>query len=309
MLKNNTVLKILSVLIAVCLWMYVMGSVNPMTTQTIENIPVELLNQDTLQERGLAVRSGMGFSVDVIVEGNRSILHELDKDKVKATVDVFGYEEGQNSVPVQVEVPDNVRLKEVKTPRIDITVDELISAYKKVDVKFVGRSSFGTEPGVVATSPAEIEVKGAKTLVNSVKTVQARLNAAEISDDPKSFRAKLQALNQNGEQIYDVTLSAETVGVEAALYYTKTVTLEVKTAGDLPKGYELEEISAPKEIKISGMKDDLDSVEKIETEPVDMRQIKSDTAIELKPILPSGIQVSQGSKKAVAEIKIKRLTE
>lgn len=286
-----------------------MGSVNPMTTQTIENIPVELLNQDTLQERGLAVRSGMGFSVDVIVEGNRSILHELDKDKVKVTVDVFGYEEGQNSVPVQVEVPDNVRLKEVKTPRIDITVDELISAYKKVDVKFVGRSSFGTEPGVVATSPAEIEVKGAKTLVNSVKTVQARLNAAEISDDPKSFRAKLQALNQNGEQIYDVTLSAETVGVEAALYYTKTVTLEVKTAGDLPKGYELEEISAPKEIKISGMKDDLDSVEKIETEPVDMRQIKSDTAIELKPILPSVIQVSQGSKKAVAEIKIKRLTE
>lgn len=309
MLKNNTVLKILSVLIAVCLWMYVMGSVNPMTTQTIENIPVELLNQDTLQERGLAVRSGMGFSVDVVVEGNRSILHELDKDKVKATVDVFGYEEGQNSVPVQVEVPDNVRLKEVKTPRIDITVDELISAYKKVDVKFVGRSTFGTEPGVVATSPAEIEVKGAKTLVNSVKTVQARLNAAEISDDPKSFRAKLQALNQNGEQIYDVTLSAETVGVEAALYYTKTVTLEVKTAGDLPKGYELEEISAPKEIKISGMKEDLDSVEKIETEPVDMGQIKSDTAIELKPILPSGIQVSQGSKKAVAEIKIKRLTE
>lgn len=309
MLKNNTVLKILSVLIAVCLWMYVMGSVNPMTTQTIENIPVELLNQDTLQERGLAVRSGMGFSVDVVVEGNRSILHELDKDKVKATVDVFGYEEGQNSVPVQVEVPDNVRLKEVKTPRIDITVDELISAYKKVDVKFVGRSTFGTEPGVVATSPAEIEVKGAKTLVNSVKTVQARLNAAEISDDPKSFRAKLQALNQNGEQIYDVTLSAETVGVEAALYYTKTVTLEVKTAGDLPKGYELEEISAPKEIKISGMKEYLDSVEKIETEPVDMGQIKSDTAIELKPILPSGIQVSQGSKKAVAEIKIKRLTE
>ncbi len=29
MLKNNTVLKILSLLIAIVLWMYVMGEVNP----------------------------------------------------------------------------------------------------------------------------------------------------------------------------------------------------------------------------------------------------------------------------------------
>lgn len=309
MLKNNTVLKILSVLIAVCLWMYVMGNVNPMTTQTIENVPVELLNQDTLQERGLAIRGGLGFSVDIVVEGNRSVLHELDKDKIKATVDVFGYEAGQNSVPVQVEVPDNVRLKEVKTPRIEITVEELISAYKKVDVKFVGKAASGTEPGVVATSPSEIEVKGAKSLVNAVKTVQARLNAAELTDEPKSFQAKLQALNPNGEQIYDVTLSAETAEVEAALYHTKTVPLEVKTIGSLPKGHELEDMSVPEEIKISGMKEDLDSIEKIETEPVDMSRITNNTEIELKPIFPSGIQASQGSKKMVAEIKIKRLTE
>lgn len=309
MLKNNTVLKILSILIAVCLWMYVMGSVNPMTTQTIENIPVELLNQDTLQERGLAVRSGMGFSVDIIVEGNRSILHELDKDKIKATVDVFGYEEGENSVPIQVEVPNNVRLKEVKTPRIEITVDELISAYKKVDIKFVGKAESGTEPAVIATSPTEIEVKGAKTLVNSIKTVQARLNAAELSDDPKSFQAKLQALNQNGEQIYDVTLSADTAEVEVVLYHTKTVPLEVKTIGRLPKGYELEDLSAPEEIKICGAKEDLDSIEKIETEPVDISQMKASATLELQPILPSGVQVSEGSKKAAAEIKIKRLTE
>ncbi len=309
MLKNNTVLKILSVLIAVCLWMYVMGSVNPMTTQTIENIPVELLNQDTLEERGLAIRGGVGFSVDVVVEGKRSVLHELDKDKINATVDVFGYEEGQNSVLVQVEVPDNVRLKEVKTPRIDIIVDELVSAYKKIDVKFIGKTGSGIEPAVIATSPAEIEVKGAETLVNSIKTVQARLNAAELSNHPKSFQAKLQALNQNGEQIYDVTLSAETAEVEAVLYHTKTVPLEVKTTGSLPKKYGLEDLSAPKEIKICGEKDDLDSIEKIETEPVDMSQIRANTTLELHPILPSGVQVSKGSKKAVAEIKIKRLAE
>ena len=36
MLKNNTVLKILSLLIAMGLWFYVIGEVNPTVVQTIE---------------------------------------------------------------------------------------------------------------------------------------------------------------------------------------------------------------------------------------------------------------------------------
>lgn len=309
MLKNNTVLKILSVLIAICLWMYVMGSVNPVITQTVENIPVELLSEDTLEQRGLAVRGNTGFSVDIVVEGKRSTLHELDKNKIKATVDLFGYEEGQNSVPVQVEVPEGIGLKEVKTPRIEITVDELISAYKKVEVRFTGKYESGTEPGILATSPAEIEVKGPKTLVDAVETVQAKVNAGELTSESQTFQSKLRALDKDGEQVYDVTLSAETAEVDAVLYRTKTVPLEVKVIGNLPRDYELTEWFVPGEITICGSKEDLEDIEKLETEPVDMSQIKNSTTLELTPDFPDGVQLSTGSKKPVAEIQIKRSSE
>lgn len=309
MLKNNTVLKILSIVIAICLWMYVMGSVNPVITQTVENIPVELLNEDRLEQQDLTVRGSAGFSVDIVIEGKRSTLYNLDKNKIKATADVLGYKEGQNAVPVHVEVPENIELKEVKTPRIEITVDELIFAYKKVDVRFTGKHESGTEPGILATSPAEIEIKGPKALVDTVETVQAKVSEKKLTNEPQSFQAKLRALDKEGEQVYDVTLSAEAAEVEAVLYHTKIVPLEVKTTGALPKIYELKEWSVPGEIEICGSKKDLEEIDKLETEPVDMSKIKASTTLELTPNFPDGVQLSTGSKKPVAEIQIKRSTK
>lgn len=309
MLKNKTVLKILSILIAIGLWMYVMGSINPTTRQTIENIPVELLNQDTLEERGLAIREEAGFSVNVVLEGNRSVLQQLDSEGIRATADVFGYEEGESSVPVQVTVPDNTRLKEVKPARINVTVDRLVATNKKVDVKFIGKAPADAEPKAIDMSPIEIEVKGAKKLVDSIKTLQVEINAAKLTDSPKAFQENLQVLNENGDQVYDVTLSAETVEVDAALYYTKTVPLEIKTTGRLPKKYELESLTGTEKIEVCGLKGDLDDIDKIETKPVDMSKIKANTVLELNPILPSGVELAKGSKKPTAEIKIKHSTE
>ncbi len=309
MLKNKTVLKILSLLIAIGLWMYVTGSINPTTRQTVENIPVELLNQDTLEDRGLAIWEEAGFSVNVVLEGNRSVLNQMDKDEIRATADLFGYEEGESSVPVQVTVPDNTRLKEVKPARISVTVDKLVSINKKVSVKFIGKAPDGTDPKAIEMSPIEVEVKGAKKLIDTIKTVQVEINAAQLTDSPKSFQQDLQVLNEDGDQVYDVTLSAETVEVDAALYYTKTVPLEVKTKGALPQKYEMEAWSATKKIKICGLKEVLDSINRVETSPVNLSKIKEDTTVKLKPALPSGAELAKGSKRPEVEIKIKRSTE
>ena len=55
MLRNNMVLKIISLLIAIFLWVYVMGEVDPTATQTIRDIPVSLLNEDWLEDNELAI--------------------------------------------------------------------------------------------------------------------------------------------------------------------------------------------------------------------------------------------------------------
>jgi hypothetical protein len=48
MLKSNTANKIISVIIAILLWTYVIGMVDPTKTTTIRDVPVQLLNEDSL---------------------------------------------------------------------------------------------------------------------------------------------------------------------------------------------------------------------------------------------------------------------
>ncbi|MCQ4635774.1 CdaR family protein [Anaerovorax odorimutans] len=308
MLRNKTVLKILSLLLAVFLWFYVMGEINPTTSQTIENIPVELLNVDTLDQRDLAIQGGANFSVDIVVEGKRAELNLLDKEKIKATADIFGYEEGENYVPVSVQVPDNVSLKQIKTPKIKVNLEELVSVYKQISVKFTGKTASGTEPGNVTVSPTEIEVKGAKSVVNSVKAVQAEVKASEITDEMKTFTAEPVAVNGNNEPVYDISLSAKSVEVQAALYYTKTVPLNVEVKGTVPEEYEMTDISVPEEISIRGPKDAVEDIKSVTADPVNISKVKASTTLKIQPRLPQGVEVADESKSIGVKIKIKGLS-
>lgn len=307
MLKNNTVLKILSLLIAMGLWFYVIGEVNPTVVQTIENIPVQLLNENTLEERDLAVRGSDNFTVDVVLEGRRGDLNRLDPDEIKASADIFGYERGENYVPVQVEVPENVMLKKIKTPKIQIVLEELISVYKEIAVKFNGKTKRGTEAGQVTTNPAEIEVKGAKSAVNAVESVQAEIDASEITDKLRTFTAEPVAISRNGNPVYDVDLSAESVEVETILYHTKTVPLKVEIKGSVPEKYEVEDITVPEEITIKGSKYDLSKIKEVTAEPVELKKITASTRIPVRPKLPPDVTVASDSEDQTIDIKIRGL--
>lgn len=305
MLKNNMPLKLLSFFIAVFLWFYVIGEVNPTVTQTVENVPVELLNVNTLEQRELAVQGGDNFSVDIVIEGRRGDLNRLDKDEIKASADIFGYEKGNNYVPVQVEVPENISLKKIKTPKIEITLEELVSVYKGISIKFKGKTKHGTEPGQVDISPAEVEIKGAKTEVDSVEAVQAEINASEITDDLRTFTAEPVAINRNSDPVYNVGLSAESVEVEMILYHTKTVPLKVDIQGKVPKEYELEDISVPDEITIKGTKAALEKISSVTAEPVDLGKVTASTTIELNPKLPEGVEIASGSQNRGVDVRIR----
>lgn len=307
MLRNNTVLKILSLLVAIFLWIYVMGEVNPTTTQTIENVPVELLNGDTLEQRDLAIRGGSSFAVDVVVEGRKADLNNINRDDIKASADLFGYEKGENDVPVSVELPENVSLHQIKTPKIKVTLEELISVYKQVSVRFTGSTERGTEPGGVTVSPTEIEVKGGKSAVNSVKSVQAEVPASDIRDDSRSFTANTVAVDSNNDPVSDVSLSADTVEVQASLYYIKTVPLKVEIEGTVPAAYEMTDISVPDEISIRGPKSAVDSISSVTAEPVDISKVKASTTLKIVPDLPQGVEVADDSKNIGVKIKIKGL--
>ena len=80
-LKNNSKIKIISLLSAMVLWMYVMAIVDPEETKLFENIPVTITNKNELNERDLVIYPEQDLTTNIYVTGKLSNLKKVTKDK------------------------------------------------------------------------------------------------------------------------------------------------------------------------------------------------------------------------------------
>ncbi len=53
--QNNLSLKIVSVIIAIILWLYAVSELNPETTISVTDVPVIIENEDVLNKKQLSV--------------------------------------------------------------------------------------------------------------------------------------------------------------------------------------------------------------------------------------------------------------
>ena len=79
MKKNKIISILLSLVIAVCLWIYVVSTVTPDDNQWIYNIPVTFVNEDGLfSDRNLTLAGGRDTTVSLRFNGSRqdlSLIH------------------------------------------------------------------------------------------------------------------------------------------------------------------------------------------------------------------------------------------
>ena len=72
-LKNNSKIKIISLLSAMVLWMYVMAIVDPEETKLFENIPVTITNKNELNEEDLLFIQNKILQLIYMLLGNYQI--------------------------------------------------------------------------------------------------------------------------------------------------------------------------------------------------------------------------------------------
>lgn len=298
---NRTFTIIISIVIAFFLWIYVIGEVNPTIEQTITNVPVQLLNVESLTARDLAISGDGEYTVDVIVEGKRSDIMKVSEKEIIAEADLFGWSKGENFIPVKVQVPDAFDIIEVKSPKIQVTIENLVALSKPVTVIFKGEMPQGYEEGEVEIKPSEIEVTGAKTDVQTVSQVQVTVDVSELSQDKKNIQAEAMAVNQVGMLIENVKLSSNYVNVSAKLSKLKEVALKVEMIGKPVDGIDIE-TKVPDKIYIKGSKNAIKDITSVYAEPVDISEITANDTIPLSLILPDGVEIAKGYEKLQLEV-------
>ena len=294
----------LSILFAIMLWAYVVNVVNPPATVTVKNVPVQLMNQEVLASSRLALSGNTNYTVDVVLSGTRSDLNDVTANQLNATADLFGLSAGQNYLTVNVTCPQTMTVEEVRSQRIQVFIEDLVSVAKTVNL-VIGSVDEGYEVTMEDTGPVTIPVSGAKSVVDKISEIYAELDPAFFPlDEATTLLLDAIPRDKDGNQVENVRLESNYVEVKGTVYATKTVALSINLAGDPGLGAEVDYKGLPSKIVIKGSQEALAAVRSISTQSIDISGMTEDRSVKLIPKLPDGIMLSDGTGSLKVTIKL-----
>lgn len=160
-------LKLLSLALALLLWMVVAGE------ETVERglrIPLELQQVPP----GLELTGDVATNVDVRVRGSSGTLSRLSAGDVVAVLDLRTAREGRRLFPLtpdQMRVPFGVEVVQITPPAIGMAFERSASRQVPVVPAVEGRPAAGFVVGAKSADPKTVEVVGPESVVKSVAEV------------------------------------------------------------------------------------------------------------------------------------------
>lgn len=237
--KDNLTLKVLSVVLAIFFWIFVMDQENPQIERTIYNIPVSYVGS---VGSGLYVMGTPEVSVNVNVSGRRNTVLGLGPSNIVLTVDLSKAVEGDNKLKIEYGEGENYAVKSLTVDEIPLFVDRIVSAQKRV--QYVLSSDFERDLGMstISISPNSVLVNGPRNLVEKVSVLQGVIDAKSLTDSTQ-FEMAITAIDDEGVKVEGVT-HVKTVLASADVIKTALIPITYKYTDETDEGFELYEFTA-----------------------------------------------------------------
>lgn len=288
--KHNILPKILSVVMAFILWFYVVTVESPINEEVFKGVPINVIVPTS---NDLSAYSGYNATLDITVSGKKSELNQISAEDFKVTADASSYNTaGRYSVPVHVELPENVTLVDKSINVLSVYLDLKTTVSIPVKVKL---TEYILDDGLelageseIEKSVSEITVSGPKSILDNIESAVATVPLGHVSTS-MSASVDLELLKNDGS-------------VETSPYVTKSVdSVDVKvpvfTSGDLSLGVEFKNgyLNSdnckvkldPSHIKVRASIDLLSGLDKYIISTIDEKAITTDK-ISIPLTLPEG---------------------
>lgn len=286
-LKNNSKIKIISLLSAMVLWMYVMAIVDPEETKLFENISVTITNKNELNERDLVIYPEQDLTTNIYVTGKLSNLKKVTKDDINVYGQINNPLEGNNEIYLKVSTSQRVNY-DFKNPVMIVTLEKIISEDKSIKVDITGSGKNNVDNIMLQDNIDKVSVSGPRSLVNKVKRVVGTVKVnGELNDFSQSI--KLEPVDANGKVVEGIELEKDSVNVNITLLTQKTVPITLKLSDNSESGVNY--TMSQNTVTIKGKKDIVDSINDIETQPVKLSEILPGTSKDIYLQVPSGITI------------------
>jgi len=308
--ENRTlIVKVVCLLLAFGLWLYISNVENPLRTYELKNIPVELINEDSVADSKFAIANKQQFTVDLKLEGPSSEVVKIKKEDFRIVADMSAYalKNGENTIPVQIlDYPENISIKNNGFLGIKVNLEELVqkefTIKSKVKVTYKERI-FGKEQTI---NPKTVMVTGGKSSIEKIN--EAILIGEEKDlDKNKQNEYDIKFVDSSGNEVNNIKPNIKTASLSIVVVNGKSVPINLKTTGAISQelkleGYELSKNS----INILGDNEKLSKIDSIDTEFVDMSLLQVGSEMDIKLNLPEGISAQDGDNTINVKFKLRK---
>lgn len=286
-LKNNSKIKIISLLSAIVVWMYVMAIVDPEETKLFENIPVTITNKNELNEKDLIIYPEKDLTTNIYVTGKLSNLKKITKDDIDVYGQIDNPIEGSNEIYLKVSTSQRVNY-DFKNPVMIVTLEKIINEEKNIKVDITGSGKNNIDNILLEDNIDKVSVFGPRSLVNEVKRVVGAIDVnGKLNDFSQSI--KLEPVDANGKVVEGVELEINSVNAHITLLTQKTVPITLKLSDNSES--DINYTMSQNTVTIKGKKDIVDSINNIETQPVNLSEILSGISKDVYLQVPSGVTI------------------
>lgn len=310
--KDKIIITIVCTILSIGLWIYVTNVENKTRSTEINKIPVEIVNEQSLESLNLALSPNQEFYVNLKVEGNTSDINKIKKSDFKIQVDLEEYvwKKGDNKVPVSIiDYPISITIKNTNVLTTLIKIEELKEKTMNIESLIQVTPIEGYFLSETKISQNEIVIKGPESIVEKVEKIVVKDNISNISEDISKTYEPV-AIDIDGNVIQGLEMSLKEVDVEIVINKGKSAKLVFNTVGQLKEGIRIKSINLEREVvEIIGPSDILENIKEIKTKDIDLSNITEDTEVFIEVLPVDGVSIKAGEEYVKATIKVEKEIE
>ncbi len=289
-LRQNGIYRLLAVVIAIILWMYVTGEQNP-SKEAVIRVPLETENL----ARELVV-AGRPDEVQVRVEGRRATVDNLLSRDVHAYVNLRDVKVGANDLPVRVEVPAGINIVHINPAQVTVKIDKIEQAQFPVQVALLGTPASGYRALEPVLKPSQVLISGAAGALKDIGRVYVE---AKIDQASGNFLAQLpvKLADREGRPLQEwLTVDPEVIETFIPVVQdmpSKILAVRPQLTGEPAPGYAVQRvILQPEVVEVFAPYNYLAALDYINTAPVNIAGVTKNLTVDTTLEIPAGVQVS-----------------
>lgn len=270
--RRKALQVVISILVAIAVWVYVDVEKAPDRTKTIRDIPVEFSGESTtLADKNLMLLSGYDTTVDLTIKGPKRELVKISKDNVRLVASTSSIDSvGVHTLRWDPIYPDGVQSSSLTVDwaskyKVTVTVGELYTKEVPVNCTVTGQVADGYFTGETVLDPITLVLRGQRDDLLNVAYAKLTVN---ISGATRSvIQTESVQLYDNDDNPVDngnIRTNASLIQAKVPVLTTKEVSLAVELSG-VPgvAGQSIKTTVTPTSVRLIGEADVLENINEI----------------------------------------------